>query len=689
MKFRLWCVLLLMLSIGTALAQAERPETPRFDDPTVQGVQAHLNRLCDRHDARLAAISTPEQLQAELLTSRRRLLHSLDLDLEKPRAVPPVQRVGTLNFPNYRIEKLILESAPGVPVPCTVYVPTAGPARKPTLLVPHGHSGRDRPVYQNAYQRLAKAGFIVLAKDGWGKQERRATGHGAEGGQLFLTGASLLSLELWDNVRCVDYLVSRPDVDGERLGMAGVSGGGTQTLYTMAIEPRLRAGSPTCAVTTYRADLADTTMCVCELNADLLTIGDHGLFLSLAYPRPVLVVNGVRDPIFPVAGARAAVRQARRLYAVGGHAEQVRLAEFDADHDWSDPMLALQIEWFRQQFALPTLPNPPLGDGLIAYEKLRAYSEGELPPAALTLTQVNRRHMRRPKSGGGPFAPWVVEQLRARWSGEPKLPETVKHQDLGVDASRLFRREQLSWTSGVGGPVTAAVTVPLEMEGARPVVVRLDRDRLVPAFEQLYWTDRVRASATVVDFEYTGKRLTPTQEGQVGTALVTSGRSLLAERARDLLVLLQVLRQRQLVTAQTRLVLYGHGFDGVLLLATLPLLPDQAQVVLDETSITYTEGADLDFATRDLLAPPAHWTILPGLARHGDLAGLLVETGSRRVLLLQPLDSAQQRLGKDQLRRLLPTTRSGRSARVEALTREAGRRESFAALNHWVTGSGK
>ncbi len=131
------------------------------------------------------------------------------------------------------------------------------------------------------------------------------------------TGTELMALELFDNVRCVDYLLSRPDVDPERLGMAGLSGGGSQTLYMGAVDRRLKALSPTCAVTTFRSDLADTTMCVCELPHDVLTVGDHGLFLAMAYPRPVLVVNGTNDGIFPIAGARAAVAQARRLYGAG------------------------------------------------------------------------------------------------------------------------------------------------------------------------------------------------------------------------------------------------------------------------------------------------------------------------------------------------------------------------------------
>lgn len=668
-----WAVL--MLAAGAALAQAERPEVPRHADPVVQGVQDHLNRLCERHDARLAAIRTPEQLRAELDASRKRLLKLLDLDLEKKRSAPRVRVVGSQKYPGYTIERVVVETGPGVPVPCNVYVPAGGGARKPALLVPHGHSGRDRPVYLNGYQRLAKAGFVVLAKDGWGKQERRATGHGPEGGQLFLTGGSLMALELWDNVRLVDYLLSRTDVDGERLGMVGLSGGGTQTLYTMAIEPRLKAGSPTCAVTTYRSDLADTTMCVCELLTDVLTVGDHGLFLAMAYPRPLLVVNGTQDAIFPIAGARAAVRQARRLYAVGGHEARVRLEEFNIGHDWSDPMLTLQIAWFREQFGLEPLPDPALGDGPVDAETLKCLPGGELPKDAVTLDSLNRKRMKQAGSPG----PSAAEIIRERWSGEPDLPKNLATATLEPDPRRLFRRWRWSWASGLGGQITARVTAPFDPRGVKPrVVVRLDRDRQVPPLEQLYWDDQIRTAATVVDFDYTGKGLSPVQEGQVGSALVCAGRSLLAERARDLLVLLRVLEREKHLGPETELTLVGHGFDGVLLLAAAPLLPERARLVLDETPITYREGAEIDFRTPLLLAPPVHWTILPGVAQGRDLSDLLAEAHPRHVLLLHPLDSAQQRMSRAEVARLLPS-RSGRGA-VEALAREVPRHRALAAL---------
>ncbi|WZO96543.1 prolyl oligopeptidase family serine peptidase [Isosphaeraceae bacterium EP7] len=682
---------------SAARAQAERSEVPKHQDPVIQGVQDHIDRLCESHDARLAKIDGPETLTRELTRARARFLSLLDLDLDTPRRPPAVTPAGVLDFPEYRVEKLIIEAAPGVPVPCNLYVPKSGPTRKPTLLSPHGHSGRDRPIYQNAYQRFAKAGFIVLAKDGWGKQERRGTGHGEAGGQLALTGTELLALEVFDNIRCLDYLLTRPDVDGERLGMAGISGGGSQTLYTMAVEPRLKAASPTCAVTTFRADLADTTMCVCELAHDILTVGDHGLFLAMAYPRPLLVVNGTRDPIFPVAGARSAFAQAKRLYAADGREEAVEFAEFDAPHEWTDAMIDRQIGWFRRQFGLTELASLPPGDGPRDADLFGCYADGDLPEGSLTLSDLNRSRLRSAGAGSDTAARGrmleadrerLASTIRRRWSGEPSLPSRIERRDLGPDPRSGGPRERLSWTSGLGGDVTAVVTRPAGGDEVGQVVIHLeDRDRPEPQLERLYWDDRVKDHAVLVTLAYTGAALDANREGQLGSALTASGRSLLAERARDLSVALLVLRDRGFVTDQRRVSLVAHGFDGVLLLASAPLLPPGVCLVLDRTSLSYIAGAETDFATCRLIAPPYHWSILPGLGNDHDLVELLDLAHPRRVLLTHPLDAAQRTLGLNELAVLLgQLTRTDRS-HVEAMTCERTRAEVHRRITELVTAS--
>ena len=281
-------------------------------------------------------------------------------------------------------------------------------------------------------------------------------------------------------------------------------------------------------MTTFRADLADTTMCVCELAHDILTVGDHGLFLAMAYPKPLLVVNGTRDPIFPVAGARSAAAQAKRLYEAGGRAEAVEFAEFDSPHDWTNAMLDRQIGWFRRQFGLPALASLPTADGPRNEDRFGCFADGDLPPGALTLSDVNRSRMRTAGAGTDTAARGrtldadrerLATTIRSRWSSEPSLPQRIERRDLGPDPRSGGPRERLSWPSGLGGAVTALVTRPAGGESELPVVIHLeDRDRPEPQLERLYWNDRVKVHAVLVTLAYTGAALDANREGQVGSA---------------------------------------------------------------------------------------------------------------------------------------------------------------------------
>jgi hypothetical protein len=453
-------------------------------------------------------------------------------------------------------------------------------------------------------------------------------------------------------------------------------------------------------VTTFRADLADTTMCVCELAHDILTVGDHGLFLALAYPRPLLVVNGTRDPIFPIAGARAAAAQAQRLYAAGGHGGGVEFAEFDSAHDWRDAMLDRQIAWFRRQFSLPELASLPGGDGPHDEDRLGCFPDGDLPPGSLTLSEVNRARMRSAGASADTSARGssldadrerVAETVRRRWSSEPALPAPIERRDLGPDPRRGGRRERLAWPSGLGGTVAAVITRPQDGAAGGRVVLHIeDRDHPEPQLERLYWDDRVKGRAVVVALASTGVGLDVNREGQVGSALLASGRSLLAERVRDLLVALLVLRERGVVVDPRQLTVVAHGFDGVVLLAAAPLLPPEVGLVLDRTPISYLAGSEVDFATPRLLAPPYHWTILPGLGRglDHDLADLLELAHPRPVLLTHPLDAAQQVLARAELDSILRRLTRTDRAHIETLAREQTRAEVYRRLARSATGSG-
>src|SRR6266849_6280142 len=171
---------------------------------------------------------------------------------EKPSPLEP-KILGTLKRKGYRIENLIFQSRPDVWVTANAYVPE-GEGKRPAVLVVHGHWpwARRDPVVQARCLGLVHVGLFVLAVDAFGAGERytrpdRGTYHGALlGATLWPAGLTLLGCQVYDNRRAVDYLLSRPEVDGDHIGITGASGGGNQSMYAGAMDERLKAVVPVC-----------------------------------------------------------------------------------------------------------------------------------------------------------------------------------------------------------------------------------------------------------------------------------------------------------------------------------------------------------------------------------------------------------------------------------------------------------
>ena len=170
--------------------------------------------------------------------------------------------VGTLKRDGYRVEKLLLQTMPGVQMTANAYVPE-GEGKRAAVLCVHGHwrLAKSEPVVQARCIGLAKLGFFVLMVDAFGAGERGLQPplgeyHGEMvGATLFPTGRPLSGIQVYENQRAVDYMLTRPEVDGDRLGITGCSGGGNQTMYAGAFDERFEAVVPVCSVGTYQAYL--------------------------------------------------------------------------------------------------------------------------------------------------------------------------------------------------------------------------------------------------------------------------------------------------------------------------------------------------------------------------------------------------------------------------------------------------
>lgn len=267
-------------------------------------------------------------------------------DLE-PRIVGTIDRKGE----GYTIEKLVFQSRPNVWITGTAYVPDVK-GKVPAVLVVHGHWAwaRRDPVVQSRCLGLAKLGFFVLAIDAFGAGERftnpgRGTYHGAlYGSTLWPTGHTLLGMQVYDNRRAVDYILSRPEVNG-KLGVTGASGGGNQSMYAGAMDERFGAVVPVCSVGNYQAYLK-AACCVCEVLPGALTFTEEGDVLGLVAPRALLVINASKDAIqFSPAEAEKSVARAKDIFKLHDAGTKLKHQIFESPHDYNQQMREAMYGW--------------------------------------------------------------------------------------------------------------------------------------------------------------------------------------------------------------------------------------------------------------------------------------------------------------------------------------------------------
>lgn len=272
--------------------------------------------------------------------------------------------VGTLKGDGFRVEKVIYESRPNHHVTASFYVP-AGKGPFPGVLVPCGHSenGKAAEAYQRACILMAKNGLAVLCYDPIGQGERlqllddgkkgaikgSTSEHTLVGVGALLVGQSTAGYRVWDGIRSIDYLTSRPEIDAKKIGCTGNSGGGTLTAYLMALDDRILCAAPSCYITSLERLFATIGPQDAEQNIPgQVAFGmEHADYLTMRAPRPTLMCIASQD-YFDQQGSWASFREASVLYSKLGHGERVALFEYDDKHGFSKPRREAAMRWMRR-----------------------------------------------------------------------------------------------------------------------------------------------------------------------------------------------------------------------------------------------------------------------------------------------------------------------------------------------------
>jgi len=305
---------------------------------------------------------TPEQIAAYQKNLRDQFLQAIG---GLPARTPLNPKVtGVVAREGYTVEKVIFESQPGCFVTALLFLPDQGRYAPPLpgVLVPCGHAGEAKAydAYQTMGALLALNGMAALVFDPIDQGERSqdpaalpaiwgTSGHTMLGVGSILLGRSTAGFEIWDGMRAIDYLQSRPEIDASRIGCTGNSGGGTQTSYLMALDDRIKAAAPSCYITSLEALLSTIGPQDAEQNVfGQVAFGmDHADCLMMRAPTPILICAATQD-FFDIQGTWTSFRYAKRLYTRLGVAERIGLLENDATHNYNKTQREGVARWMSR-----------------------------------------------------------------------------------------------------------------------------------------------------------------------------------------------------------------------------------------------------------------------------------------------------------------------------------------------------
>lgn len=559
-------------------------------------------------------------------TLREQLLVSMGLWPMPPRTPLHPRVLGKVERAGYTIERVLLETMPGVYLGGNLYKPIGKTGPLPGVLCPHGHwsDGRVNPEVQMRCIHLARMGFAVFMYDMVGYNDSKPFGHAFSNPRLTRWGLSLVTLQTWNSLRALDWLSSLPEVDSERIGCTGESGGGTQTFLLTAIDPRVKVAAPIVMVSD-----GFQGGCVCENAAGLRHGTDNVEIAALCAPRPLKLVGATGDwTAKTMTNAYPAIRGA---YELIGQPERVSAVVFDFPHNYNEtsrnavyPFLAHWLlgsnaaapvlegeqtpEVPEVLWALPTEDDAPsdtktpeeLETALVARGKaaLRSLAPGEDG----TRWQAARALLgtaHRVRVGVVNPPPFDIESAQARRVQRPGL--TIVHYEIGrkstgehVPVVRLVPERANGRVTVIFSPHGKAHLVDSSGEPTGLVRALLERGQGVIGFDPFL----VGESADPAAFRV---------RRPVVTHYDCYNKSVAAERMQDLATVVAWSRAQPDVTGVN---LVGQGRWGVLALLARPALVGTDRTAIDLHGFAYrAEGASI----------PAELE-LPGVLQFGGLS---------------------------------------------------------------------
>jgi hypothetical protein len=591
--------------------------------------RAETTRLAE---ASLAEIRTLDDWKSRRATYREQLLEMLGLSpLPERTNLKPVV-TGRVEHAEFTVEKLHFQSLPGLYVTANLWVPrNLGGKKAPAILYACGHavvkdgqlSLGNKTGYQHHGAWFARHGYVCLAIDTIQLGELEGVHHGTRRFGMYWwnsRGYSPAGVEAWNGMRAIDYLQSRPEVDPARIGMTGRSGGGAYTWYTAALDERIRVAVPVAGITDLRNHVIDGTVkghCDCMFMVNTHR-WDYGQLAALIAPRPLLIANSDKDPIFPLDGVVRIHSAVARIYALHKASERLGLLITEGPHKDTQDLQVPAFRWFNRFLKNQEPLITTAAEKLFEPRELRVLPPGGNPSDERT-TRIHDTFVAAAKPAvPADAAAWAttrdgwMQTLRAKsFAGWPAMEEPLRLARTGSDAAGV------RWEFTTQGPVRLPLFVQGPAGGGRPteVILRVvDRDE--PA-------GPVPAGAAVVTFfprglGPTASALNAADQNEVRRRYLLLGQTVDGMRVWDIRRAVAALRSPELF-GDTPVRLAGHRDQAVNALYASLFIDGLAAVELRDAPASHQDGPDylnvlrfLDVPQAAAMAAERHPVRLPG-----------------------------------------------------------------------------
>lgn len=329
-----------------------------------------------------------EQVERHKQERLSQLQEMFGLDPMPPKTDLKATTTGTLDQPEFTVEKIHFQSMPGLYVTGNLYVPKNLKAPAPAILYLCGHarmiangvSCGNKTGYQHWGAWFARNGYVCLMIDTVQLGEIEGIHHGTHQKDAWWwnsRGYSSAAAEAWNSIRALDYLETRPEVDKTRFGVSGRSGGGAYSWALAALDERIKVACPTAGITDMQNHVVDGCIsghCDCMFMVNTYR-WDYSQLAALLAPRPLLICNTDRDPIFPLEGVNRIHSQVREVYALYKATENLGLLITAGPHKDSQELQVPVMRWFNKWLKKDEAPLSNFAETVFRPEQLRVFTE--------------------------------------------------------------------------------------------------------------------------------------------------------------------------------------------------------------------------------------------------------------------------------------------------------------------------